>query len=168
MFVACKATKIILPFFFFEHHSKREYCLRSYGRMAPYLKDGGNRGVWLEEEILSPLIPADAHITIAIHPEVGEEGWMGGGSQGGGQEEGGRERGGRREGGGEREEGGREERGREEGGRREGGGRERAWRKGGGREEGGRREGERRGEQGGREEIRGGGEEGRCKVVYCP
>ena len=36
--------------------------------MAPYLEDGGDSGVGLQDKVSSPFLPADRHVTILIHP----------------------------------------------------------------------------------------------------
>ena len=64
-----------------DKHRNNNYCsVRSYGGVAPYLEDGGDRGVWLEQEKLPPFLPANFHISITIHPDSGKE--EGGGERG--------------------------------------------------------------------------------------
>lgn len=67
------------------------FSVSSYSGVAPYLEDGGDRGMWLQQEKLPPFLPANFHISITIHPDSGEK-----------EERGGRggERGDRRRGGG--------------------------------------------------------------------
>ena len=63
--------------------------MRSYSGVSPYLEDGGDGGMWLEQEKLPPFLPADFHISITIHPDSGEEKERGrerGGGGGGGGE----------------------------------------------------------------------------------
>ena len=45
--------------------------------MTPYFKDGTDTGVWLQQEILSPFIPADLNISIFVHSVRDGEGGRG-------------------------------------------------------------------------------------------
>ena len=66
-------------------HRNNNYCsVRSYGGVAPYLEDGGDGGVWLEQEKLPPFLPANFHISITIQPDSGKE-EKGGEGEGGGR-----------------------------------------------------------------------------------
>ena len=51
----------------------KTFSMSSYSGMAPYLEDGGDRGMWLQQEKLPPFLPANFHISITIHPDSGEE-----------------------------------------------------------------------------------------------
>ena len=73
------------------------FSMSSYSGVAPYLEDGGDRGMWLQQEKLPPFLPANFHISITIHPDSGEKEERGGRGGEGEEEE---ERGGG--GGGER------------------------------------------------------------------
>ena len=43
-------------------------CVITHCGSTPYLEDGGDRGVWLEQEELSPLLPTDLNVAIFVHP----------------------------------------------------------------------------------------------------
>ena len=54
------------------------FSMSSYSGVAPYLEDGGDRGMWLQQEKLPPFLPTNFHISITIHPDSGEEEERGG------------------------------------------------------------------------------------------
>ena len=56
-----------------KHRNNNYWSVRSYCGVAPYLEDGGDGGVWLEQEKLPPFLPANFHISITIHPDSGKE-----------------------------------------------------------------------------------------------
>ena len=50
-------------------------CLiHTHGGMLPYLEDGPDACVRLQEEEFSPLLPTDLHIAIFVHPGMGRGG----------------------------------------------------------------------------------------------